>query len=144
MSVQTWWYEQNGQQKGPISKEELLLLFNQEFLNEETLVWQQGMPNWMKIGSVKTGMLSVPINQINTTTATSHSFETERKDWLTALLLCLLLGTLGIHRFYTGHTGIAVVQLLTLGGCGIWTLVDLIMIITQKYTDANGQLLLKS
>jgi TM2 domain-containing membrane protein YozV len=67
----------------------------------------------------------------------------QQKDWLTTLLLCLFLGGLGVHRFYTGHTGIGIVQLLTLGGCGIWALVDLIMIITGKFTDASGQPLLK-
>lgn len=68
---------------------------------------------------------------------------TPQKDWLTTLLLCLLLGGLGIHRFYTGHTGIGVVQLLTLGGCGIWALIDLIQIITGNFRDAAGQPLLK-
>jgi TM2 domain-containing membrane protein YozV len=67
----------------------------------------------------------------------------EQKDWLTTLLLCLLVGTLGVHRFYTGHTAIGIIQLVTLGGCGIWTLVDLIMIITGSYTDAQGRPLLK-
>ena len=67
----------------------------------------------------------------------------QQKDWLTTLLLCLFLGGLGVHRFYTGHTGIGIVQLLTLGGCGIWALVDLIMIITGKFMDASGQPLLK-
>ncbi|MEI7620836.1 MAG: TM2 domain-containing protein [Candidatus Falkowbacteria bacterium] len=61
----------------------------------------------------------------------------ESKDWLTTLLLCIFLGGFGIHRFYTGHTVIGVIQLLTFGGCGIWVLIDLIMIITDSYTDAN-------
>jgi hypothetical protein len=65
------------------------------------------------------------------------------KDWLTTLLLCIFLGGLGIHRFYTGHTGIGVVQLLTLGGCGIWALVDLIMIVVGSFKDSTGKLLVK-
>jgi TM2 domain-containing membrane protein YozV len=67
----------------------------------------------------------------------------EGKEWLTALLLCIFLGYLGIHRFYTGHTAIGIVQLVTLGGCGIWTLIDLIMIATGSYKDKNGNPLIK-
>ncbi len=67
-----------------------------------------------------------------------------QKDWLTTLLLCIFLGGLGIHRFYTGHTAIGVVQLLTLGGCGIWALIDLIMIITGDFRDVNGLPLLRT
>jgi len=66
-----------------------------------------------------------------------------QKDWLTTLLLCLLVGWLGVHRFYTGHTGIGIIQLLTVGGCGIWSLIDLITIITGSYKDANGNPLFK-
>ncbi|TDW96451.1 zinc-ribbon domain and TM2 domain-containing protein [Dinghuibacter silviterrae] len=64
-------------------------------------------------------------------------------DWLTALLLCWFLGWLGVHSFYTKKTGIGIAQLLTLGGCGIWQLVDLIMIIVGSYRDGLGRPLVR-
>lgn len=67
----------------------------------------------------------------------------EGKDWLTTLLLCLFLGGWGVHRFYTGHIAIGFIQLLTLGGCGIWTFIDFIMIVTGSFKDNNGNLLVK-
>lgn len=67
----------------------------------------------------------------------------EGKDWLTTLLLAIFLGLLGVHRFYTDHTAIGVVQLLTAGGCGIWNLVDIIMIATGSFKDAQGRPLVK-
>lgn len=60
------------------------------------------------------------------------------KDWLTALLLNLFVGYFGVHRFYTGNIGAGIGQLLTAGGCGIWTLIDLILIITDGYRDGDG------
>ena len=63
------------------------------------------------------------------------------KDWLICLLLCFFVGYLGIHRFYVGKTGTGIVQLLTCGGCGIWALIDLIMIILGKFTDEYGKVI---
>ncbi len=63
------------------------------------------------------------------------------KDWLVTLLLCLIFGALGVHRFYAGKIGTGILQLITLGGCGIWYLVDLIFILTGKFTDGQGNLI---
>ncbi|NYG57567.1 hypothetical protein BJ980_000490 [Nocardioides daedukensis] len=64
------------------------------------------------------------------------------KSKLLAGLLQLIIGTLGIGRFYTGHTTIAIFQLLTCGGCGVWALIDGIMILVQDdQRDADGRLL---
>lgn len=61
------------------------------------------------------------------------------KSQLTALLICFFLGGIGIHRFYLGYTTIGIIQLLTLGGCGIWALIDLIMIITGDLKPNGGE-----
>jgi len=63
------------------------------------------------------------------------------KSRLTTLLLCIFVGTLGIHRFYAGKTGTGILWLLTLGLCGIGTLVDLIMIIVGSFTDSQGNVI---
>ena len=60
------------------------------------------------------------------------------KEWLITLLLSLFLGTLGVHRFYVGKIGTGILQVLTLGGCGIWTLIDIIMIATGNFKDKDG------
>ena len=60
------------------------------------------------------------------------------KNWLATLLLCLFLGGIGVHRFYVGKVGTGILQLITLGGCGIWSLIDFVMIITGKFTDKDG------
>lgn len=60
------------------------------------------------------------------------------KDWLITLLISWLVGYLGIDRFYLGYTGLGVLKLITCGGCYIWWLIDLIMILLGKLTDANG------
>ena len=68
---------------------------------------------------------------------------TQGKDWLVTLLLAIFLGGLGVHRFYVGKIGTGVLQLLTLGGCGIWALVDIILIAMGKFTDSDGNPLVK-
>ena len=60
------------------------------------------------------------------------------KSKLTAILLCLFLGSLGIHRFYLGYTLNGVIQLLTFGGSIIWAIVDLIMLIIGSLKDSEG------
>ena len=60
------------------------------------------------------------------------------KSWVVTLVLCIFFGGLGAHRFYTGHVGIGIAQLLTLGGCGIWALIDLILILFGSYKTPDG------
>ena len=71
--------------------------------------------------------------------------EQNNNEWLITLLLCIFLGGLGVHRFYTKNTGIGVAQLLLslfcVGAGGLWALVDLILILVGQYKKGDGTLL---
>lgn len=70
---------------------------------------------------------------------TANTLGGDGKSQVTALILALLVGGLGIHRFYLGYTWQGIVQLLTFGGCGIWTMIDFIRIITGSLQPKDGE-----
>ena len=51
-----------------------------------------------------------------------------------------ITGVSGLHRFYVGKIGTGILQLVTLGGIGIWAIIDLIVLVTGNFRDANGNL----
>ena len=76
--------------------------------------------------------MNTPNNQLN-------SPATSDKSYTTALWLSFLHGGLGIDRFYLGYKGLGIAKLLTLGGVGIWALIDFILIAMRKVPDAQGR-----
>lgn len=68
----------------------------------------------------------------------NQQFE-QPKEFLVTLLLSAYLGYLGLHRFYTGYIGIGIIQLLTFGGCGIWSTIDFVAICFNLYKDVKEQ-----
>ena len=64
-----------------------------------------------------------------------------QRSYITTLLLSFFFGYLGVDRFYLGYTGLGIAKLLTLGGCGVWALIDLILVAMRKVSDSEGRTL---
>lgn len=84
---------------------------------------------------VPTGVATAP--------ATEDVDGTGRKDWLIALLLSIFLGGIGVDRFYLGKVGTGILKLITVGGFGIWYIIDIILIAAGSMRDAQGRPLVR-
>ena len=60
------------------------------------------------------------------------------KNMVPAALLCFFLGSLGVHRFYVGKIGTGILMLLTLGGLGVWAIIDFVRIVVGSFKDKDG------
>jgi TM2 domain-containing membrane protein YozV len=74
-------------------------------------------------------------------TAPQAAPQTGPKGFVPAILLCFFLGGLGAHRFYVGKIGTGILMILTLGGLGIWVIIDFVMIVIGSFTDKEGRAL---
>lgn len=52
-------------------------------------------------------------------------------NWVLTLIMSIFFGTLGVDRFIMGHVGLGLLKLITVGGCGVWWLIDLILIASK-------------
>ena len=66
------------------------------------------------------------------------SNSTSEKSGIACLLFLIFLSPFGIHRMYVGKVGTGILFLLTMGGLGIWWLVDLILLIVGAFSDSDG------
>lgn len=65
------------------------------------------------------------------------------KSRAVALILSIVLGVFGAHRFYVGKIGTGLLMICTFGGLGIWYLVDVIMVASGGFRDAEGRRVLR-
>ncbi len=70
-----------------------------------------------------------------------NSTELSNKNFYITLLLCIFIGTFGAHRFYSRKTGTGIIMLLTVGGLGVWWLIDLVMLCLGIFKDKEGKVI---
>jgi len=74
---------------------------------------------------------------VNSSTGENKSSPRQR-ELIVALILSIFFGQIGVDRFYLGYVGLGLLKLFTFGGCGVWWLIDIILIATRKLPDSDG------
>ena len=110
-----------GQEHGPYPVQALAGMANSGALRADTMIRDVNGGNYFPAGQMP-GLFST-------------------RDWTVALVLSIVLGTLGVDRFYLGQIGLGLLKLITMGGFGVWALIDIILIATRKLPDAEGRAL---
>lgn len=114
--------------------EEIIIpLIEEKVILNESLIKEKNSNRVMEINNPRVKKSAKDIEYI-------EDGDYSNKEWSVTLVLCVLLGFIGLHRFYVGKAGTAILMLLTFGGFGIWILVDLVKIIIDNFTDEEGKI----
>lgn len=71
-------------------------------------------------------------------TMTPNQVSRRNSEGVIAFVICFFFGVFGLHRFIYGKIFTGFLMLITLGGLGLWWLIDLIRIGVGKFTDSKG------
>lgn len=151
----SYYYQRGGQQFGPCTEQQMRQMLAQGQLVPHDAVWAEGLPNWTTAGALFGGAATasppVPPPWGAASAASPQPIQVvvaqpsaQPKSRVAFVLLGLFLGTLGIHNFYAGYTGRAVVQLLITLLTG-WLIVPLLIValwclveVIAVHNDAQG------
>ena len=97
------------------------------------------LSTWAKTKVIRPDTQVVDIETQRAYTAAQIPGVFSEKEYLVAVLFSIFLGYFGIDRFYMGQVGMGIGKLLTFGGCGIWYLIDIILIATRSSNDSLGR-----
>jgi TM2 domain-containing membrane protein YozV len=132
----------DGRPYGPVSADQVRQWIRDGRANGQTLAQAQGAAEWKPLGSLPEfaeWCAAVAIPPLVTGPPDL------RKSKLVAGLLGVLLGGLGLHRFYLGYIGIGIAQIVvSFATCGLgalWGLIEgiLILVGSSITTDAEGR-----
>jgi len=94
---------------------------------------------WAKTKIIRPDTQIIEIDSQRTYAASQIPGVFSDKEYLVALLFSIFLGYFGVDRFYMGQVGMGIGKLLTFGGCGIWYLIDIILIATRSSNDSMNR-----
>ena len=135
---------EDGRIYGPATLEELEQWIAEGRVHAQCHVLAEGAQQWIWAAEIfpqltvkQPAMPTPPPNA-----PTQYGPQVSERSRLVAGLLGLLLplaGIYGVHRLYTGHIGLGILMLITCGGCGIWQLIDVILVFAGSVTDVDGR-----